>query len=302
MKRRLMDAALALIQRGFFVFPLRPGDKRPLPHFKHWEQRATRDPDLVYLWWLKAPYNIGVATGPSQLLVVDCDTARGLMPPPQWSPARGGLDVLRQLAAEARVSFPHTMAVRTPSGGIHFYFQAPGDHHLGNSAGRLGWHIDTRGIGGYVVGPGSVCSGRLYVVADRAPIAPLPTWITERLVPRLALPPVMPRERVTSQYLRAILDGEVARVRSARPGTRNDALNTAAFIMGQLVGSAQITEEDAWLFLRSASQPHVGVAGFTENELERTIKAGLPLVSDDRDRFGHETKTHRDRRRSAERH
>jgi hypothetical protein len=276
MKRRLMDAALRMIERGFFVFPLRPGDKRPLPYFKHWEQRATRDPDLVYKWWLNAPYNIGVATGPSQLLVVDCDIARGTAPPPQCSAARDGLDVLRQLAAEASAGLPRTMAVRTPSGGIHLYFQAPQDHHLGNSAGRLGWHIDTRGVGGYVVGPGSGCSGRFYVVVDRAPIAPLPTWITEHLVPRRpSQPPVALRERITSHYLRAILEGEVERVRSARPGGRNHALNTAAFIMGQLVASGEITEEHAWSLLCSAGRLHVGVDGFTEKELERTAKSGL---------------------------
>jgi Bifunctional DNA primase/polymerase, N-terminal len=277
MKRRLMAAAaLRLIERGFFVFPLRPGDKMPLPHFKHWEQRATRDQDRVYKWWSNAPYNIGVAAGPSQLLVVDCDTARGTAPPPQWSTARDGLDVLRQLAAEAGAGFPRTMAVRTPSGGIHLYFQAPQKHHLGNSAGRVGWHIDTRGIGGYVVGPGSVCSGRYYVVVDHAPIAPLPTWITALLVPRQPSgPPTAPTERITGHNLKAILQGEVERVRSARPGRRNHALNTAAFIMGQLVGSGEITEEHAWSLLRSASQRHIGVHGFTESELERTTRSGL---------------------------
>jgi hypothetical protein len=274
--KRLMAAALRLIERGFFVFPLRPGDKRPLPYFKQWEQRSTCDPDRVYQWWSNAPYNIGVATGPSQLMVVDCDIARGGTPPPQWSTARSGLDVLKQLTAEARASLPRTLAVRTPSGGIHLYFQAPQDHHFGNSAGRLGWHIDTRGIGGYVVGPGSVSSGRFYVVVDRSPIAPLPTWITELLVPRQpSRPPVAPRERITSHYLRAILEGEVERVRSARPGTRNHALNTAAFIMGQLVGSGEITEEHAWSLLRTAGRLHIGVKGFTEDELERTTKSGL---------------------------
>jgi Bifunctional DNA primase/polymerase, N-terminal len=276
MNRRLMDAALRLTEQGFFVFPLRPRDKRPLPYFKQWEGRATRDPDRVYRWWLNAPYNIGVATGPSQLLVIDCDTARGATPPLQWSTARGGLDVLWQLAAEARVSLPRTMAVRTPSGGIHLYFQAPQEHRLGNSAGRLGWHIDTRGIGGYVVGPGSVCSGRFYVVVDRAPIAPLPTWITELLAPsRPSQLPVAPRERITSQYMTAILEEETERVRSAEPGGRNHAVNTAAFIMGQLVGSGHITEEHAWSLLRSAGRHHVGVEGFTEDELEITARSGL---------------------------
>ena len=44
---RLMAAALKLVERGWFIFPLRPRDKRPLPHFTNWQQRATRDPDQV---------------------------------------------------------------------------------------------------------------------------------------------------------------------------------------------------------------------------------------------------------------
>jgi hypothetical protein len=114
------------------------------------------------------------------------------------------------------------------------------------------------------------------VVVDRAPLAPLPRWITQLLVPRQpSRPPVVPHERITSHYLQAILQGEVERVRSAKPGTRNDALNTAAFIMGQLVGSGKITEERAWSLLRSAGRLHLGVKGFSEDELERTTKSGL---------------------------
>ena len=154
------------------------------------------------------------------------------------------------------------------------YFTAP-DQRLGTTAGKLGRHVDTRGSGGYVVGPGSVCSGRYYEVVDQAPIASLPTWIIELLVHKPpSRPPVAPGE-ITSQYLRAVLQGEVERVRSARPGTRNDALNTAAFIMGQLVGSGTITEHQAWSLLRTASRLHVGVDGFTEDELELTAKSGL---------------------------
>src|SRR5215216_3110511 len=124
--KRLMAAALHLIDRGFFVFPLRPGDKRPLPHFKHWEQRATRDPDRVFQWWSEAPYNIGVATGPSQLLVVDCDIRHdntGL----DWRVVEDEVAILGQ-------PLPKTFCVRTPSGGLHLYFTVPRNVPLGNTA------------------------------------------------------------------------------------------------------------------------------------------------------------------------
>src|SRR5687768_14677816 len=187
MSRRLMAAALGLATRGWFVFPLRVGDKRPVRGFTRWEERATRDPQAIYNWWSEAPHNIGVATGPSALVVIDCDPARGATPPEQWTGARDGLDVLARLARTRGVSIPATLAVRTPSRGVHLYFKAPDGISLGNTSGKLGWRIDTRGIGGYVVGPGSVGSAGSYtIIRDRA-VAPLPGWITEALAPKIPI-------------------------------------------------------------------------------------------------------------------
>jgi hypothetical protein len=36
-------------------------------------QLATVDPDRIRAWWDRAPYNIGVACGPSRLVVIDLD-------------------------------------------------------------------------------------------------------------------------------------------------------------------------------------------------------------------------------------
>jgi hypothetical protein len=75
---------------------------------------------------------------------------------------------------------------RTRRGGLHLYFTAPPGLRLGNTLGRsergLGWLIDTRGRGGYVVAPGSFVdlpdgAGRYEVAYDRPP-APLPDWLT----------------------------------------------------------------------------------------------------------------------------
>src|SRR5689334_9960227 len=92
MTPRLMSIALRLAARGWFVFPLRCRDKRPLPSFTRWEERATRDPDRIYLWWREVPYNIGIATGPSKLLVIDCDTALNASDP-QWRQVEDGVEV-----------------------------------------------------------------------------------------------------------------------------------------------------------------------------------------------------------------
>src|SRR3954453_143377 len=109
MTLRLLSRALQLVQRGWYVFPLRPGDKRPLPGFTKWEARATRDRMQITEWWTAAPYNIGIATGPSGLLVIDCDTSSGA-DPSQWRLVGANVEIVGQ-------RLPKTFSVRTPSGG-----------------------------------------------------------------------------------------------------------------------------------------------------------------------------------------
>lgn len=267
--------ALRFAATGWFVFPLRPRDKRPAAYFTDWERRATRDPERIYQWWHKAPYNIGIATGPSQLLVVDCDTGHGQEPPQQWAGARDGLDILEQLARTAGHMLPLTLQVGTPSGGSHLYFTAPELPVLRNTAGKIGWKIDTRGVGGYIVAPGSLRSEGYYTITHHAPVAPLPTWLVEALAPKRQLAPPKPAGQQGTHYLQAILRGEAQRITGAAPGARNNALNTAAFILGQLVAGGELTEEVAWYTLHAAAHKHVGIRGFTENEIFQTISSGL---------------------------
>jgi Bifunctional DNA primase/polymerase, N-terminal/AAA domain len=131
----LLEAALAWAGRGFRVFPLAPGTKIPPKDFA-WKAEATTDPARLTAWWSADPsYNIGVATG-GGLVVVDVDT--------RVDGARGALLAL---------DLPDdTLTVRTPGGGFHLYYL--GDD-VANSAGKLGRGIDVRGVGGYVVAPGS---------------------------------------------------------------------------------------------------------------------------------------------------
>ncbi|MGH9839694.1 MAG: YfjI family protein [Blastocatellia bacterium] len=72
-------------------------------------------------------------------------------------------------------------------------------------------------------------------------------------------------------YARAALAGEVARVRDAPNGARNDAVNKAAFALGQLVGAGALSAGEVELSLLGAA---VG-AGLPESEARRTIRSGL---------------------------
>jgi len=109
---RRAEEVLALAARGMHVFPLRPGDKRPA--VDRWEQRATTDPDRIRRCWTHAPYGVGIACGPSRLVVVDLDTAKGDEPPAPG--VETGEDVL-ELATHGGCGVPGGVAYGCGHGG-----------------------------------------------------------------------------------------------------------------------------------------------------------------------------------------
>ncbi|WP_049581037.1 bifunctional DNA primase/polymerase, partial [Streptomyces sp. SBT349] len=198
----LLNAALATAERGWPVFPLRPGDKRPAGHREadcprtgrctdgHLtpEQRATTDVALIAACWTQRPYNVGIATGPARLVVIDLDVPKGPddVPPQEWAQAgvHDGMDVFAAVCEQHGQPYPtDTFTVRTGGGGLHLYFTAPAEKRLRGSGGTLGWKVDTRAWGGYVVAGGSSVHRRLYSVEQDAPPAPIPTWLSELLTP-----------------------------------------------------------------------------------------------------------------------
>ncbi|MDX2558510.1 bifunctional DNA primase/polymerase [Streptomyces sp. TX20-6-3] len=262
----LLAHAVAAAERGWHVFPLRPRDKRPAGHPERTcprtgrcadghrtpEQRATTDPDLLAAAWTHAPYNVGIATGPSGLLVVDLDTLKE-------NDEKGtpdGVTTFEALCERAGQSVPLTHRVRTARGGQHLYFTQPDGQRLGNSAGRLGKRIDTRGWGGYVVAPGSRTPVGPYEVLDSRPPAPLPAWIldalTHRPLPVQVAAPV-PLSVRASRYAAAALRNETDSVAHAADGTRNATLLKAARALGRLVASGDLTRQDVEEALRSAA-------------------------------------------------
>jgi hypothetical protein len=243
----LLDSALTLARAGMHVFPLKPGTKVPALH-QGWEERASTDFERIRRCWSQGPYNIGVACGPSRLLVVDCDTPKPDTPPPpapfNVPGVNEGADVLVMLAERYAEPFPwSTFHVTTGRGGMHLYFRQPDGAPLRNTAGRLGWLIDTRGAGGYVVGPGSIVDGRPYCGFGEPGAVPLPDWLA-RLLTGPKQHPATPERVATAPYAaprhggayaETVLRGELARVLDAKPGTRNDTLNKVAFTFGRHV-------------------------------------------------------------------
>ncbi|MDE3725238.1 bifunctional DNA primase/polymerase [Nocardiopsis sp. N85] len=280
----VLPYAMAAVRRGWHVFPLRSGSKKPLRGFTGWERHATREEaDVIAHWGAHPTHNVAVATGPSGLVVVDLDTPKdGETPPPEWDRPgiTDGVDVFAALAGQhADGEVPWTFAVRTRRGGLHLYYTVPAGITYRNTSGKLGWLIDTRATGGYVVGPGSVVADAdghgPYTVENPAPVAPLPAWLADLLKPA-PLPPQRPvrvpvaTDRRTA-YLRSAVEAELSRITDAPPHHRNNALYTASVALGQLVAGGELTEAQVTGWLSEAAAQ----VGQTPREIPRTIRSGL---------------------------
>ena len=287
-RKRLLHAALYYARTGWHVFPLTPNEKRPA--IKGWEDRATTDADRIRAAWTHAPYGIGIACGPSGLVVIDLDVPKPgadgqtPQPPQEWRlpGIRDGSDVFSVVCQAAGQLVPwHTYSVNTASRGIHLYYAAPerqGAAPLRNTAGQLGWLIDSRAHGGYVVAPPTTVDGNPYTIASDAVLAPLPHWLTSTLTPA-PLPPQRPvtvplnldTEPRRAAYLRDAIDRSVRAVTTAPAGQRNRSLYGAAVSLGQLVAGAALPAEHVTATLQAAAQQ----AGLTPAEAARTITSGL---------------------------
>jgi hypothetical protein len=284
----LQDWALYLAAMGWYLFPLKPGTKHPTGHrqddcpgtgrcaevHQTPEMRATTDPDLLRDAWERVGWNIGLATGPSRLVVVDLDMPK----PGDTNP--DGMTALAALAARREVTVPATFAVTTPRGGRHLYFTAPPGVHLRNTRNVIAPNIDTRAEGGYVVAPGSAIPEGGYELADDTDPAELPAWLVQASLDR---PTVGPTRGAASRtlarpgaYAASALRGECDRVRQAPRGHHNAVLSSAAFRLGQLVGAGHLAEPTARTELLAAADALItGQCSCTPAENVRVVDAGL---------------------------
>ncbi len=209
-----------------------------VPVRKGWQTEPPMPREELEAW----PDNIGLRTGTvSGVVVIDVDTAKGGQVPPGLPPAP---------------------RVRTGSGGLHIYFRAP-DPPVGNSAGRLGAHVDVRGDGGQVVYPGSVHPDTRALYAwEAAPWDVPPPDLPAAVLARL-------RHEKLSAYAQAAVDKELAGLRAAPVGERNETLNKAAFALFQLVAGGEVPQAPLVAQLRAVALE----LGLTEKETDATIES-----------------------------
>jgi predicted P-loop ATPase len=265
---KLATAAINYARKGYRVFPLEPRGKTP--RTEHGVKDATTDIEQVTRWWRAMPdANIGIATG-SGLLVLDIDGPQG----------QASLDELEGLYGP----LPRTPTQRTGK-GRHFLFAVTGP--VKNSASRIGPGIDTRGDGGYIVGGPSIHpNGEPYTWdADarpsQLPAAPCPAWILDRLAPKISEraavspAPASSDPDTLSRYAAKALDGEFERVSASGNGTRNHALNAAAFSLGQLVGAGMLAEGLVVQTLQTAASNCGLTSDDGPQQVLATINSGL---------------------------
>ncbi|MEU8828889.1 bifunctional DNA primase/polymerase [Streptomyces sp. NPDC048636] len=269
---------------------------------------ATTDADLINAWWLEQPtFGVGVACGPAGLVVIDLDTHHGELPERSrllpgipihdtvdltgWT---NGYHTLAVLAALRQVPDPATdegtLRVHTPSGGLHIWYQEDEGRtwlcSTGTGKGRaLGWQIDVRATGGYIIAPGTTTTSGTYTPVGNCRIpAPLPRWLAQELertghleaVQQPFAPPRAPRaptprarqaviaagggRQPAARALETVLT-EVAGCAAAPSGMGfSDKVNRAAYTAGGLVSAGHLTEAAARQALLAAAdhaRPHL---------------------------------------------
>lgn len=264
-------AAADYAENGFKVFPCKPRSKEP------WTEHGCKDASdtevKIFSWWKKRPNaNIGLATGDG-IVVIDIDGDAGECTLAELEAAHGPL--------------PETVSVRTGR-GRHFFFKTPRDfrNSVGKTDAGLGLGIDVRGAGGYVVVPPSIHpngsdyrweAGRDLINHEPAP---LPSWLFALLSAKgvrggrsdsVAAQASASSSEGAARYAWAALQRETEAVASTQEGARNERLNSAAFSIGQLVGSGDLEESHARRELEAAGS----AAGLPADEVRRTVASGL---------------------------
>jgi putative DNA primase/helicase len=218
--------ALAFAKRGYKVLPLHGiyndrctcGDVQCCsagkhPRTRHGAKDATTDPEIISEWFDEHPdSNYGVCTDTLPTLDID--------------PRNSGDKAWQKLVKENWL--PHTWEVKTGGGGTHLIF---GSTSTPVPCGKLTRGVDVKGVGGYIVGVGSLHrSGRRYRWHEHAQpknteLMAVPAWVLDALARTKPSHADAPRDQ---DYYNKFLE-------PALPGERHQHV---AALIGHLFGSA----------------------------------------------------------------
>ncbi len=277
-----LELAQHYVAQGWPVFPCRShaeehgdqatgeiitlGEKTPLT--PNGFKGATRFPRIIERWWSDWPNAaVGLPTGEKTgFFALDIDNKPG---------GANGFDWLAEMEAE-HGPLPDTARVTSPNGGLHIYFK----YVVGTrNRGALGAGVDIRSEGGYVLAAGStMANGRSYKwETDTREIADAPAWLLDLLLPKSA--PAHTQYSLSAAtnnaYVDAAVDRELADLAGAPLGTRNNALNDAAFSIGTIAGAGALGEAEARALLQDVARGWGRDWSRCCKTIENGLKAGI---------------------------
>jgi hypothetical protein len=267
MMRDNLITALELAARDIAVFPvavrkLEDGTLEKKPVVK-WRDEATALRAQIRTWWAVRPdCVIGIDLDRAGLFVIDLD---------KHPCAPDGVAAFRSLRGNNPI--PVVPVTITATGGLHLCFRNPA--RLTNARGNMPAGTDVRGIGGFIVAPGSTWvspKGTTYIwrphpehprLVDMYPdVPPLPDWLLH-----VVRPPRQTNHRpIFSGARNGGLRALFACVLNAREGERNNILFWA---------SCRAREEGGSNFARDMLMEAARRAGLPEMEARRTINSGF---------------------------
>lgn len=233
-----LDIALDCLKAHptWFLFPISRLEKFP-PCFENNLVLASNDPKQIRKWYLAYPgCNWGVSLKKSKLVVPDVDT----------KPGKDGQATLDKLELE-HGPMPDTLTVRTPSGGLHYYYEEANGIKHQMRVNAFGKDIDSTN---YTLVPGCwlVDSAiQNYEIVNDKPVAPTPAWFGEYLADRVAV--------VADQTPAVDLDTQAV-IERAKEYLRDDAKPSIQFKNGEFT-----------LLMTAAALKDMGISQETAIEL-----------------------------------
>ena len=152
-----------------------------------------------------------------------------------------------------------------PPGGRHLLFKP--HEAVRCTAGRISPHIDTRGIGGYVIW-WPAC-GLEVLHADV--LAEVPDWIVAKLRVEPAPPPPASSKPLSSEQAQRKLEGIIRTIAQAREGERNHVTFWGACRLAEMTADGSLGRDSAIALTIEAA----GRNGLPRHEALRTAQSAF---------------------------
>lgn len=223
------------LSHGFECVPTH--DKIPRKGWKWKERRLKTDEDMIAFLDCYS-LECGIPTGINGLVILDCDLNKETGEPQ-------GRDNLIKLLGRDPAS--ETLTIRSPSGGLHYYFKVTDGSRYQTNTGKVAPSVDVRGYGGLIIAPWSITTKGQYVPVNDCEIAALPADLA-KLLPRChkelkTIPPAR-APRVLGFNMRAEREAQrlLDDIYRASVGERNDILNKKGWQLLRLANYIPLSE------------------------------------------------------------